>query len=56
MTNYNIVSDMIIAINADGFTRLQMKHMLLALVDTMTLDQIEKLLSIIGMNADDLRL
>lgn len=56
MTNSNIISDMSIAINTDGFTRLQMKHMLLALVDTLTPDQIEKLLIIVGMNADDLHL
>jgi hypothetical protein len=42
--------DLLIAINLDRFTRLQMKHMLLTLLANMTTEQAETLLNTIGMD------
>ena len=56
MTNSTIIQDLTIAINLDGFTRLQMKHMLLTIVATMTTEQAEALLATMNMDANDLDL
>ena len=54
MVNNTIIQDLEIAINLDGFTRLQMKHMLLRIVATMTTEQAEALLDSMGMDILDL--
>lgn len=56
MTNSTIIQDLTIAINTDGFTRLQMKHMLLAMVATMTPDAAVALLATMEMTPADLEL
>ena len=54
MVNNTIIQDLEIAIKLDGFTRLQMKHMLLTIVATMTTEQAEALLDTMGMDILDL--
>ena len=54
MINSTIIQDLTIAINLDGFTRLQMKHMLLTIVANMTTEQAEALLDSMGMDILDL--
>lgn len=56
MTTTTIIRDMTMAVNLDGFTRLQMKHMLLALVAKMTTDEAVALLATLDMTPDDLDL
>jgi len=53
-TTTTTTEDLLIAINLDGFTRLQMKHMLLTIVANMTTEQAEALLDTIGMDILDL--
>jgi hypothetical protein len=52
----NIKDDFSRAIQADGFTRLQMKHILMLATANMSDAEIQALLKALGMTADDLEL